>query len=166
MPSELLANFPHAGRVEWIGIRPSRGEAMTSLLQVEAVADKGLAGDRTAAGRGGGSRQVTFLQAEHLPVLASFARREFVTPPELRRNIVVRGINLVALRDVRFRVGGAVLLGTGPCAPCSKMEAALGQGGLNAMRGHGGLTAKVLEGGPIAVGDEVVVLSPAPGRSA
>jgi MOSC domain-containing protein YiiM len=78
------------------------------------------------------------------------------TPPELtRRNIVVSGINLLALKDRRFQIGGAVLEATGPCEPCSRMEENLGPGGYNAMRGHGGITARVVEEGTIRVGDEV-----------
>lgn len=151
-------NFPRNGRVEWIGIRPSRGAPVTEVQAVDAVANKGLDGDRTAAGRGGGKRQVTFIQAEHLPVIASLAGVERLEAATTRRNVVVSGINLTALKGHTFRIGSAVFEGTGSCPPCGKMEAALGVGGLNAMRGHGGLTAKVVEGGRFSVGDEVIAV--------
>lgn len=157
MASRLLLNFPRAGRVGFIGVRPGRGEPVVATQEVQAIERLGLQGDRTAAGRGGGRRQVTLIQAEHLPVIAALAGVEAVDPAITRRNIVVSGINLTALRNVYFRIGEAVFLGTGPCAPCSKMEAAFGEGGLNAMRGHGGLCAQVVRGGRIAVGDAVGV---------
>jgi MOSC domain-containing protein YiiM len=52
-------------------------------------------------------------------------------------------------------MGGAVLRITGPCAPCSRMEAALGPGGYAALRGHGGWCAEVLAAGALSVGDGV-----------
>jgi MOSC domain-containing protein YiiM len=78
-----------------------------------------------------------------------------IDPGLLRRNLVVSGINLLALQRAQFRIGSVVLEGTGPCHPCSRMEAALGPGGYNAMRGHGGITAKVITPGEIKVGDAV-----------
>ena len=83
-------------------------------------------------------------------------------PATLRRNLVVSGLPLVALKGRRFRIGEAVFEGTGDCDPCSRMEAALGPGGYNAMRGHGGLCARVLQGGRISLGDDVLPLEPLP----
>jgi MOSC domain-containing protein YiiM len=120
------------------------------------VAGRGLVGDHYRPGRKA-SRQVTLLQAEHLPVIASLLGRGPPDPALLRRNLVVSGVNLLALKGRRFRVGDVLLEGTGYCHPCSRMEEALGYGGYNAMRGHGGLNARVLEGGTIRVGDRVVV---------
>ena len=77
----------------------------------------------------------------------------------MRRNVVVRGINLLALKGRRFRIGSALLEASGECHPCSRMEEILGAGGYNAMRGLGGITARVIEGATIRVGDEVVALT-------
>lgn len=152
----MMGCFPRAGRVDWLGVRPARGVPVRTLDAAEALAGKGLAGDRY--GSGSGKRGVTLIQAEHLPVIAALAGLESLDPALLRRNVVVAGIPLIALKGRRFRVGDAVLEGTGPCDPCSKMEAALGSGGYNAMRGHGGLCARILEGGAIRLGDAVVAL--------
>ena len=104
------------------------------------------------------SRAVTLIQAEHLPAIAALAGLDRVDPADLRRNLAVSGINLAALRGQRFRVGSAVLKGVENCAPCSRMEEVLGRGGYNAMRGHGGITAIVLEEGDVSLGDAVEAL--------
>ena len=103
---------------------------------------------------------MTLLQAEHLPVIAALVGRGEIDPALLRRNLVVSGINLLALVAAEFAVGPVRLLGTGRCHPCSRMEEALGPGGYNAMRGHGGITALVLEPGVLAIGDPVRLVRP------
>jgi len=157
--SRLMACLPRAGRVEWIGLRPKRDVPMHEVESVEAITGKGLAGDRYASASG--KRGVTLIQAEHLAAVAALSGLDAVSPATLRRNIVVAGLPLIALKGVRFRIGEALLEGTGPCDPCSRMEDALGPGGYNAMRGHGGITARVVEGGWMRVGDAVSVESPA-----
>ena len=77
----------------------------------------------------------------------------------MRRNVVVRGINLLALKGRRFRIGPALLEASGECHPCTRMEEILGAGGYNAMRGLGGITARVIEGATIRIGDAVVALT-------
>jgi MOSC domain-containing protein YiiM len=149
----LMTRFPRAGHVRWIGLRPGRDVAMVEVDEVEAVAGGGLAGDRYAGGSG--KRGVTLIQAEHLPVIATLAGHASVSPPLLRRNIVVSGLPLIALRGLRFRIGDVLLEGTDACDPCSRMEEALGPGGYNAMRGMGGLCARVVEGGRLRVGQDV-----------
>jgi MOSC domain-containing protein YiiM len=151
---ELLSNVPRAGTVEWMGVRPARREPVVIVDTVEARVGQGLTGDRF---RGGASskRQVTLIQAEHLPVIARLLGLDRVDPALLRRNIVVGGINLLALNGAQFAMGDALMEGTGPCHPCSRMEETFGTGGYNAVRGHGGITARVLSGGVIRVGDPV-----------
>ena len=187
---ELRTTLPRPGRIEWIGLRSERRGRVDSVTRAEAHPLVGLIGDhgKTAPGRlkaligasgdeGAttiqpappeglsslmpGKRQVTLVQAEHLSVIAALAGLEAVTPEQLRRNVVVSGLPLLALKDRRFRIGsdtgGWVLLeGTGECYPCSRMEEAFGPGGYNAVRGHGGITARVLEGGMIEVGGLLV----------
>lgn len=152
---ELLSSVPRTGKVEWIGVRPARREPLIIVDTVEAREGRGLTGDRFAGGASS-KRQVTLIQAEHLPVIAQLLGRDRVDPALLRRNIVVSGINLLALNGAQFAIGGAVMEGAGPCHPCSRMEEAFGAGGYNAVRGHGGITARVIAGGVIRVGDAVV----------
>ncbi|WP_375177537.1 MOSC domain-containing protein [Marinobacter mobilis] len=152
----LLDTLPQCGRVEWIGVRPARGQAMTPLQRVIVRLGSGLDGDRFK-GRETSKRQVTLIQKEHLYAIASCLQRDAIEPAVFRRNIVVSGLNLQALKGKRFRIGSVVLEYTGLCHPCSKMESVLGPGGYNAMRGHGGITTRVIEGGELALGDRVEV---------
>jgi MOSC domain-containing protein YiiM len=151
---KLMATLPRAGRVEWIGLRPGRSEAMQEVGEVSAVTGVGLVGDRYAGSSG--NRGVTLIQAEHLPVIAALSGRDAVSPTLLRRNVVVSGVPLIALKGRRFRIGEVLLEGTEECDPCSNMEKALGPGGYNAMRGHGGLCARIIEGGIFRIGDAVL----------
>jgi MOSC domain-containing protein YiiM len=142
------------GRQDRQGIRAARRAPLASLEQVEAIAGYGLAGDHYAS-KSNGKRQVTLIQAEHLEAVAKILGKSEVRADGVRRNLLVSGINLYALRNRKFRIGTVLLEGSGPCEPCSRMEEVLGVGGYNAMRGHGGITARILEGGMFKVGESV-----------
>jgi MOSC domain-containing protein YiiM len=142
------------GRLDWIGLRPGRRAPMQAVELAMLLPGLGLEGDRWR-GAATGARQVTLVGAEHLAAIAAFLGLEAVEPARLRRNLVVRGINLQALKGRRFRIGGTVLEHSGECHPCSRMEEEFGPGGYTAVRYHGGITARVLEGGPIRLGDVV-----------
>jgi MOSC domain-containing protein YiiM len=165
--AQLLATLPQMGRVEWLGLRRARREAPESVTEVEVITDRHLAGDH-ASPKAGGKRQVTLLQHEHLAAVAGFlGLPEPVAPGRLRRNLVVSGLNLLALKGRQIQLGDEVVLAiTGECHPCSRMEEELGPGGYNAMRGHGGLTANIVRGGLLRVGDAVRVLPGEPAASA
>jgi MOSC domain-containing protein YiiM len=122
----------------------------------EAILDPlvGLEGDHY--GRDAGKRQVTLIQTESLAAIASHLGLETLAAELLRRNLVTRGINLLALKDRRFCIGDAVLEMSGQCHPCSRLEETLGVGGYNATRCFGGITARVLARGRISVGDAIM----------
>jgi MOSC domain-containing protein YiiM len=154
---ELLDTLPQVGRLQWIGLSPRPLADVQAIESAELVVGHGLTGDHHAKSKLGSKRQVTLIQAEHLVAVAGLLHRPPLDPGLLRRNLVVAGINLLALKGKTFRIGSCLLEYSGPCDPCSRMEQNLGPGGLNAMRGHGGITAKVLIGGNISLNDEVQV---------
>lgn len=154
MVKELLGTIPQLGRLEWIGLRPAHRVAAQVVSEAMAEVGRGLIGDRYAESPGT-KRQVTLIQAEHLPLVAALTGHDVVPPEWLRRNLPVSGINLLALKDRQFHIGPVLLEGAGLCHPCSRMEELLGPGGYNVMRGHGGITARIVAGGQLQVGQAV-----------
>ncbi len=154
---QLLETLPQRGTVTWIGIRPERRAPLRVINEIKAMPGSGLEGDHYA-GTFESKRQVTLINEEHIQSVASMLGKDTLDPGLMRRNIVVKGINLQALKDRLFQVGEVVMEMTGPCQPCSRMEENLGPGGYNAMRGHGGITVRVVQGGVIRVGDPVQVV--------
>ena len=150
----LMDTIPQRGKVEWIGLRPASKTPMNIVESARAEVGVGLIGDRFKSTHST-KRQVTLIQAEHIDALRSILNNPKITPESLRRNIVVKGVNLLSLKDKKFRIGDAILATTGLCHPCSRMEVNLGKGGYNAMRGHGGITAQVINNGEIRLGDHV-----------
>jgi len=165
---QLTQQFSKAGSLQNIYLRPARGAPCTVVQIAEAVAQKGLVGDRSHAGISSNpqasKRQVTLIQAEHLAVISALIGKP-VDAAMLKRNLVVANINLLAAKSLfkdqpmQLIIGEVILHITGPCEPCSKMEIALGLGGYNAMRGHGGMTAQIIKSGKIQVGDKVTISS-------
>lgn len=151
---ELLRTIPQVGKVELITMRSERNVLPTIVEEAKISIENGLEGDRYN-GRSK-NRQVTLIQAEHLTAVAAMLGKKEIDPLLTRRNLVISGVNLLAFKDQEFQIGDEVILKmTGLCHPCSKMETNFGAGGYNAMRGHGGITTKVIQGGTIRNGDPV-----------
>lgn len=145
---ELMNQFAQPGSVVAISIRPDRKVQVKLVESVSAIQNKGLEGDRSK----GGNRQVTFIQKEHIAAVASILDNADADYTLTRRNILVEGINLLSLKGKQFQIGEALFEYTGECHPCSRMEEALGAGGYNAMRGHGGITARIITSGELLIG--------------
>lgn len=149
--SELLSQRKFVGKVEWIGVAAERRGDLATPDSVEVITDKGIKGEHHTRPH----RQVTIIQQEYLPVIAAILGVDSVSPEQLRRNIVVSGINLASLQEREFKIGSVVLRGTGDCAPCALMESTVGVGAYEAMISHGGITTVVVKGGDISIGDPV-----------
>lgn len=156
---QLIADVPQTGRVRWIGVRTESRGPMLELDAVEARLEAGLTGDHARPGVRN-ARQVTLIQFEHLAVISALMGRpedQPVRPEDLRRNLVISGINLFSLKGRRFRIGQAIFETTGWCQPCARLQNNLGPGTFQAVRGHGGITARVLQSGIIRLDDGVSV---------
>jgi len=147
-----------------IHIASAAAAVMSSIGEVQAVAGKGLEGDRYAAKLGtyskdpGSGRDVTLIEVEAIEAL----ERDYnvkVRAGESRRNIVTQGIFLNHLVDKEFRVGEVVLRGTRLCEPCAHMEKLTVKGALRGLIHRGGLRAEIVKGGTFRVGDSIIVAS-------
>ena len=158
--ARYLKDLPD-GRLQWIGLRPGHKQPMVNVEAVNAIARLGLEGDHRCHKTPDSGRQVTLISSEFIRIIETYTGLESIEPALLRRNLVVSGINLNALRHQQFRIGDALFEATALCHPCVRMDQALGQGGTAAMLGYGGLCAKILESGEIRLGDKLSpVLAP------
>lgn len=158
---ERYADTVPSGSVEWIGVRPERFVALAEKNDVFAEAGRGLHGDHRMDKTPGSGRQVTLISREFIEAIER-QRGESIDPARLRRNIVVTGVNLNALRYQRIQVGEAILEVGALCDPCERMEKELGPGGFVSMMGYGGYCCKIVESGRIACGDSVSLLTRQP----
>jgi hypothetical protein len=146
-----------AGTVTAIVLAPAAEAPLRSVERAQAIAGRGLLGDRYADGAGtfspggGRGRDLTLVAAEVLEDVG-------LDPVEARRNVVVRGVDLDTLRGRRFRIGGVECLGQRRCEPCAHLERLTRPGVLRALAHRGGLRADILRGGDVRVGDPIEVL--------
>lgn len=160
MPEETIGTAATEGRVEAVHVAPSGGERVEPREAVEAVAGRGLRGDRYFADRGTFSdgpadgRDLTLIEAEAIDAIAREAEIH-LAPGAHRRNVTTRGVALNHLVGERFRVGDAVCAGRRLCEPCNHLESLTEDGVLDALIHRGGLRADIVESGRIRVGDPV-----------
>ena len=146
------------GDVVSIHVAATAGIPMESHQHVEAIAGRGLEGDRYFDGTGhwsnspGVSREITLIEIESIEALAREKNIE-IAPAAARRNLVTRGVPLNHLVGREFQVGGVRLRGTRLCEPCQYLEGLTTKGVLAGLIHRGGLRADIVSGGTIRVGD-------------
>lgn len=149
------------GKLVAIHVAQRKAEPLVAVPEVQAVAGRGLEGDRYFLKEGTYSkkreaiRDVTLIEAEALEALER-DRSIVMEAAATRRNLLTRGVPLNHLVGKRFRVGEALLEGTELCDPCGHMEKLSGlRGAKNALANRGGLRARVVEGGRLKPGDPI-----------
>ena len=119
--------------------------------EVRLLAGRGIEGDRYLDFKDDYKGQVTFFASEvYERLCAQFGIRD-KSPDIFRRNIITEGSDLNALIGTEFEVQGVRFLGTQECAPCHWMNTVFAEGAEEAMKGHGGLRAKILNDGVLRV---------------
>ena len=148
------------GQLVGIFIAGRKGIDLQNVNQVEAVAGRGLTGDRyfakegTFSAKDGPDREVTLIESESLEGLA---REHEITlqPAHARRNLLTRGVPLNHLVGKTFAVGPVVLRGIRLCEPCGHLEKLTCKGVEKGLIHRGGLRAQVMQGGVLAVGADI-----------
>ena len=144
-----------------IYIGPERMAGMKSVHQVEAITERGLKGDRYEIGTGSysrskGYRDVTLMEVE---ALWNFYRKTGIDlhPSLTRRNLLTQGVVLSNLIGARFSIGPVTFLGLRLCPPCFHLAKMIGIPDiLKELAYSGGVYARILNGGSLGVGDEIV----------
>ena len=137
-----------SGRIHNLFIKPAHGQPMRAVQAVQADGGQGLAGD---ASYGRGKRQVLIIEQVTL-------RRFELQPGQVRENMVIGGLTLADMpAGTRIQAGQALLEITGDCTPCNFLDD-IRSGLQSEMEGQRGTLCRVVQGGPIRVGDAVQIV--------
>ena len=147
------------GSVVSLFIADQMSSPMKKVDQLNALASRGIEGDRYFLGTGTYSkkpepgRQVTLIKNEVLRSL----KDEFditVKPEESRRNVLTEGVEINDLIGTDFFVGSVQLRAHRITQPCLYLEKLLGQPGLyKTLWDNGGISCEILSDGIIKPGD-------------
>lgn len=161
-----------AGTVLEIFTTDTASTPMVSQSQAEALAGKGLAGDRYALGVGfysrnpitAGARELTLIDVNAVAQVTEQTGLPFSTV-ESRRNLITSGVDLDGLIGQSFRIGDVICEGVRACPPCVHLDELLGRKVMPALVRTGGLRARIVQSGMIRVGDSIEAIGPATGPS-
>lgn len=131
--------------------QPAGSSPAVGQREIRCVAGRGIEGDRFLDFKPDYKGQVTFFAQEiYEELCARFGVRD-IPPSAFRRNVITSGVDLNALIGQEFEIQGVRFLGVAECSPCEWMDQAFGPGTEDALRGRGGLRAKILNDGVLRV---------------
>jgi MOSC domain-containing protein YiiM len=127
--------------------KPAGGHPVATLDEIECVAGRGIRGDRFFDFKPDYKGQITFFAMEVFAALRRELNLPDARPQATRRNVFVRGVDLNSLIGSEFEVQGVRFAGVEESKPCHWMNAALGPGAEEWLRGRGGLRGRILTNG-------------------
>lgn len=144
------------GKLAAIYITDKKAEGMQSVDSVQALAGKGLVGDRFYLDAPKETkRQVTLIEQEAVEAVNTDYNIA-LAPEETRRNLLTVGVPLNHLVGKEFSIGTVRLRGYELCEPCNHLQKLTRPGVMKALLHRGGLRAEILNDGEIKKGDLIV----------
>lgn len=118
---------------------------------IECLAGRGIVGDRYLDHEKDFKGQITFFDwAVYQRIRDNFNLAE-LDPEKFRRNVLVEGVDLNTLIGKKFTLQGIEFEGVEECRPCYWMDEAVNPGVFDALKGNGGLRAKILNSGTLKI---------------
>ena len=127
--------------------QPPGEHPIVAVEQVECVAGRGIRSDRFFDYKENYKGQITFFAMEVFDSLRRELKLPDAQPQATRRNAFTRGVDLNTLISAQFEIQGVRFEGVCECSPCYWMDAALGPGAEQWLKGNGGLRARILTDG-------------------
>ena len=137
------------------GALPAAGAETHSSIRLRA--GLGIVGDRHFGQRAHVHASVTVMDADVLDLVADdLGLPRTLDAAATRRNILLRGVNVDALRGATFSLdsgdGPVEFLAHRPANPCAWMDVVLAPGAHRALRGRGGMRCEPLTDGMLRLG--------------
>ena len=174
----LVSHLPYSAEVEIVmllaspthryegrpadGPLPSEGEETHPSIRLRA--GLGIVGDRHFGARAHVHASVTVMDADVLGLVADeLGLSHPLDPAATRRNVLLRGVNVDALRGATFTLdsgdGPVEFLANRPANPCAWMNVVLAPGAHQALRGRGGMRCEPVTDGTLRLGPALLTSS-------
>jgi MOSC domain-containing protein YiiM len=131
--------------------RPPSEHPIHEVEEIRCLTGRGVEGDRFLDYKDNYKGQITLFEEEVFHALCRELGIYDRSPAALRRNVVTKGVELNSLIGQDFELQGVRLSGAEECRPCYWMNQSFGPGAEEALKGRGGLRARILCDGVLRV---------------
>ena len=141
-----------------LGITNKPGNRISDVNSIEAIAGKGIFGDRHFSENKNSREQVTLIESENIDYYNNKFKTNY-SYIDFRRNVVTQGIQLNELVGKKLLIGNVEVQGHDLCRPCKHLEETLkGQDIIKEFLRRGGLRCEIIKSGNVNIGDEIKVV--------